>query len=97
MHTPTPWVNQTAVIPHSSTDGRHYLWNDPDNENDSRCVAIVPDAADAAFIIKACNSHDKLVAALCFYVAICGNTAAVVDRKSAGEAYDLARAALVDY
>jgi hypothetical protein len=36
----------------------------------------------------------QLVEALRFYMTICGNTAAVVDRESAGIAYEQGRAAL---
>ena len=63
QHTPTPWIDETASNPLSSTDGRHYIWSDMDNEND-KCVAIVPDEANAAFIVRACNAHDELVATM---------------------------------
>ena len=48
----------------------------------------------AAEIDKLRAENEALRAALEFYVLICGNTCAVVDRKSAGYAYDMARAAI---
>ncbi len=49
-----------------------------DCQQNARLIAAAPD----------------LLAALEFYVAICGNTAAVVDRQRAQEAWEKARAAI---
>ena len=51
---------------------------DPECEANARLISAAPD----------------LVEALSFYVAICGNTANTVDRESARQAYEMARAAL---
>jgi hypothetical protein len=53
LHTPTPWFD----------DGRGAIYvPDPDNDLGGIVVANVK-AADATFIVRACNAHDDLVAA----------------------------------
>ena len=53
-HTPTPWFSDETLI---------FV---PDLNNDLAGIDIAEAkrAADAAFIVRACNAHDDLVAAL---------------------------------
>lgn len=55
-------------------------------------------AAAAAYELTqtdpAVKSHEALIEALKFYMAICGNTAYSVDRQNASQAYDMGSAAL---
>lgn len=65
-------------------------------------VAILEEANTLIDSLKAQRAalereRDALREALAFYVAICGNTAAVVDRQSALEAYTQARNLLGAY
>lgn len=63
-HTPTPW----------HTGGTFHYPNKPDTQNvwsaakhgdqSGHIVCEQAEIADAAFIVKACNAHDDLVAAL---------------------------------
>lgn len=54
-HTPTPWKTNTAVATYiQAADGCHIAKTDDGYETDLR-------EANAAFIVRACNSHDALV------------------------------------
>ena len=53
-HTPTPW----KVTPFHS--GVFYV----DQQSNNSAIAAVDGEQDAAFIVRACNSHDELVKAL---------------------------------
>lgn len=53
-HTPTPWVYSTA------TDGTCSIWCD----HDVKVIGRAATETNAAFIVRAVNSHDELVAAL---------------------------------
>lgn len=55
-----------------------------------KAVSIAEQDANARLIAAA----PDLLAALQFYVAICGNTCAQVSRQSAAEAYELAQVAI---
>jgi hypothetical protein len=64
QHTPTPW---TATFPITAA-GKRDAWV---ISGGRRSIALMPDTADmqndeanAAFIVRACNSHDALVKAL---------------------------------
>jgi hypothetical protein len=62
-HTPTPWiVDATKFGPKIYETGR-----DADaicQLFDKNGIAFISDVANAAFIVRACNSHDALVKAL---------------------------------
>ena len=68
-HTPVPWqveIDKDQV--HLITDeaGGHIavaFWWDQGNQH-------IPTAANASFIVRACNSHDKLLKACEFNIAI---------------------------
>lgn len=60
-----------------------------------RCADLGPLADEAADLIdRQAEQIRTLRVALAFYLGVCGNTAAVVDRQSAMEAYTKASAAL---
>ena len=73
-HTPTPWTNNGDCL--TAADGERYLLYFPiDNHarmaqsTDPQLAArgrdlLQEDESNAAFIVRACNSHDALVAAL---------------------------------
>ena len=84
QYTPTPW----AVA-----DGPE-IYSVPAYRSVAMALADGNEDANAAFIVRACNSFDDLVAALSFNVSICANTCHQVDRQTAGEMYEMARAAL---
>ena len=50
-HSPTPWVEDQGRHP----DGIH-IWSR------GKTIAVVTDRQSAAFIVEACNAHDKLLA-----------------------------------
>lgn len=55
QHTPTPWDTKPTAGDH-----QQIIWDDS-----GKTIALVyTDASDAAFIVRACNAHDELVAAL---------------------------------
>jgi hypothetical protein len=63
QHTPTPWTVMA--------DGRHIVRNTKDGTTivadcgePSRHFVKEPEKGNAAFIVRACNSHEALVAAL---------------------------------
>ena len=59
-HTPLPWTAEVHHIVSRDTDGIAR-----NNDNSSVAVAHGPDKeSNAAFIVRACNAHDELVAAL---------------------------------
>lgn len=64
-HTPGPWI---ATEYHDARDNSHgfEIGGHPDhNAGLSACVCSGPDCeANAAFIVRACNSHAELLAAL---------------------------------
>jgi hypothetical protein len=55
--TPGPWTTNEVV-----TDGFTETWVYDGNAD--RLLARVPDSDNADFIVKACNTHEELVAAL---------------------------------
>lgn len=63
MRTPTPWF-----VYHNKQDDEYYL-TEKDGDFDTRLVLVLPggdprtDKDDAAFIVRAANSFDALVAA----------------------------------
>ena len=73
-HTPTPWTNNGDCL--TAENGERYLLYFPiDNHarmaqsTDPQLAArgrdlLQEDESNAAFIVRACNSHDALVAAL---------------------------------
>jgi len=63
---------------------------------DGVIIAECPDERHVPDLVTAINCHNSLVAALQFYVSICGNTAAMVTRESAREAYEMATKALAE-
>lgn len=56
-HTPTPW---RVIKRGNQTQSRTYVVGGPSNE----MIDPPVNAADAAFIVRAANNHDALVAAL---------------------------------
>ena len=61
MHTPTPWITE----PHGDTTA---LYSGRDRDHHGLRLMNLDDGdmnfeANAAFIVRACNSHDELVAA----------------------------------
>ncbi len=68
-HTPTPWTAETHTV-QDGKGGYKYVRVYP-SDNYSHEVALVTtkidsqeDKANAEFIVRACNSHDKLIEAL---------------------------------
>ena len=58
MHTKSPWKADDEIVDIGFDD-------ESANDESHICVCYGPDAMDnAAFIVRACNSHDELVAAL---------------------------------
>ena len=61
-HTPTPWIAEGYA------GGPYEIWPAPGNARLTRIARtqdVTPeDQANAAFIVRACNSHDALLAAL---------------------------------
>jgi hypothetical protein len=96
-HTPTPWkvdsVDESFVS--YSNDGYEEELAEFFNVDEGDGFKSLGGAiANAEFTVRAVNAHDKLVEALSFYIAVCGNTGYALDQQSAEEAYDLAQAAL---
>lgn len=61
QHTPTPWADATPSMMVTSATGKTVAMVYGD---DPACVADDRARANAAFIVRACNAHDHLVAAL---------------------------------
>ena len=61
-HTPGPWRSKDSTQVYSS--GRHIADCGSRNPEGLPRHIGLEDAANAAFIVRACNSHDALVAAL---------------------------------
>jgi YD repeat-containing protein len=72
QHTPVPWsIAGVSVNPHEghviesdSADGRTIAWTCNSLDNNGEEYISQEDIANAEFIIRACNSHDALLAAL---------------------------------
>jgi len=59
-HTPTPWSLDVDSDGEYTIRGANRDWV----ANDTPYYPTAPNEDDAAFIVKACNSHDRLVEAL---------------------------------
>lgn len=87
-HTPTPWAFEPD---HSKRDGSQFIFSDADRDTwvataENRETNGAEASANAAFIVRACNSHDALVAAL--------REIAAMNGTYCGVAVETARAAL---
>lgn len=60
-HTPTPWISKHP--PYYSEDSEQILCK-VDDEDNGIVVASYVRKVDAAFIVRACNSHERLVSEL---------------------------------
>lgn len=94
-HTPTPWVvnppmTAKVTIPRSV---HHLLYQEPISHLNEICVmkdGSFESDANAAFIVKACNAHDELVAAMTETLSWLSS----YPGEGALKAYNQARAAL---
>lgn len=57
-HTATPWETNGDMMVYPKGTPEHW------RKQRGHCVAVIPyNPADAAFIVRACNAHDDLLAA----------------------------------
>lgn len=59
-HTPTPWSH----VADRNFECRHVIRLDPDEPGTAEAIGEIIKPANAAFIVKAVNSHDTLTALL---------------------------------
>lgn len=90
-HTPGPWTVDIELSATFSNDGRTEVLLEITNRVEGMSPAYATNAADAAFIVRACNSHADLLAALRQVAdALCVLNVS----QGANAAVDIARAAI---
>lgn len=90
-HTPGPWLSEK-----NRTSGEYAIWTR--QPHIGTLAMVLTEDVNGEFPAEA-NAHliaaaPELLDALQFYMAICGNTGAMVDREGAQEAWKMAVAAI---
>jgi hypothetical protein len=94
QHTPTPWHNESVVIPAQGG----WIWTAPHGEiiatTFTHNIGEEVAAANAAFIVRAVNSHDTLIEAVSFALKFADMQAGKGNEPMPRQLVDALRAAL---